>query len=84
MGGMKPRDRGLAERLTPPILWGQAYLKNRDETPWRCWLRKGDDIMTGNAEAISIFNKKLKSRFMSIRQVIAVVLYRLLKRVKNP
>jgi hypothetical protein len=44
MAGLKPRDRRLAETLMNPVLWGQAYLKNRDEKPRSYWPHQVEDL----------------------------------------
>jgi hypothetical protein len=50
MTGITAQERKLAETLRDPVLWGYAYLFNRDGSARGYWEHQVDDLLNWNAE----------------------------------
>ncbi len=54
MAWMSARERKLARTLADPVLWGQAYLRNRDGGQRTYWPHQVEDLLSPDRNIIHL------------------------------
>lgn len=62
MAKITAQERKLAETLRDPMLWGQAYLFNRDGSTRRYWDHQVGDLRCEDKNIIHLDGKEVKKR----------------------
>jgi hypothetical protein len=67
MSRVTEAERRIIETLRSPMLWGQAYLRNRDGSPREYWPHQQEDLLCPERNIIHLDGRAVGSAWRAIR-----------------
>ena len=70
MARLTAQERKIVEMLRSPMLWGQAYLRNRDGSPREYWEHQRDDLLCEDRNIIHLDGRAVGKTINLTTQVL--------------
>ena len=70
MARLTAQERRIVETLRSPMLWGQAYLRNRDGSPREYWEHQRDDLLCEDRNIIHLDGRAVGKTIKLTTQVL--------------